>query len=145
MEHHNGAEEREISRVILELSKRQALLNSEESSLSDKIEKAHRIGQAFYAFAATIAAVAVWVTWMQFTINALQSQVDINSTLLSTQGRSIIQMQNQIDRANQTLDDRKQAIKQVGELWTMKELGVTNSDAYQRKHGQPVPRGASSQ
>lgn len=134
---HNEAEEREIHRVILELSKRQALINKEEDSVSDTIEKAHRIGQAFYAFIATIAGVAVWVAWMQFTINILHAQVDTNTSVISAQARLLAALQNQVEHNSRTIEDRRETIRRAEELWTMKELGVDNSETFSRKKSPP--------
>jgi len=79
------------------------------------------------ALGAGIVTVAIWVS-------SLTSSVTKNTAFVEAQKEVNSSVRNQVNLIQGILDDRKHLVKEVEEMWFMKEHGIPNKEDFYLRH-----------
>ncbi|GEM_PF-6225391 len=155
MEHN---EEIDYHEIIKSLDRRRRELEADDVSVAEKVTRLETVARFIWFLGVAIVGVTCWVMWVQHSlaeagkemgqceadlktvnsfVKAVESKVDVR---IAADDLLHLSLQNQITANTNELEARKPQVKQVQEMWFMKEHGISNKEEFQRKANEAAER-----
>ncbi len=136
----------ESEELIRKFTKRENELAREDSNIDRTLERANKAWSFIYGIGGVLVFVILWAArtqWIQADHEARIGKLETASQAVvaqDTANKLLFQnMQTSIDAATKELDARRVEVKEVDELWWMKEHGISNKEEFYQHKGYAAP------